>query len=121
MKKAFVLFLTVFILAACTKNKNSVITGTVIAQQSCTPDAWLVRLDKPNYRLYSFLCNEEVSVVSSASLNCGNSVFILNMPPALAQDGKKVKFSVWEDKGLQCFSSNLAPHHLQVADLAENN
>jgi hypothetical protein len=43
------------------------------------------------------------------------------MPQALAQDGKKIKFSVWEDKGLLCFSSNLAPHHLQVTDIAENN
>ena len=121
MKTAFVLFLTAFILAACSKNKNSYITGTVIAQQSCAPDAWLVRLDNPNHRLYSFLCSEDVSILSSATFNCGNSVFILNMPQALAQDGKKVKFSVWEDKGLLCFSSNLAPHHLQVTDIAENN
>lgn len=121
MGKTLAIFLTAFILAACSKNKNSVITGTVIAQQSCTPGAWLVRLDNPNHRLYSFLCSEDVSIVSSASFNCGNSVFILNMPQALAQDGKKIKFSVWEDKGLLCFSSNLAPHHLQVTDIAENN
>ena len=121
MKRPFAIFLTIFMATACSKSKNTVITGTVIAQQSCTPNAWLVRLDNPNYRLYSFLCSEEISIISSASFNCGNSVFILDMPQALAQDGKKVKFSVWEDKGLLCFSSNLAPHHLQVADISENN
>jgi hypothetical protein len=41
------------------------------------------------------------------------------MPAAFMQEGRKVKFSKWEDKGLLCFSSTLAPHHLEVSDLSE--
>lgn len=118
MKAALVLLLVSFV-AGCSKNKNSFITGTVVAQQSCAPNAWLLRLDHPDPKSQRFLCGRDVSILSSATNNCGNSVFILNMPAALAQEGKKLKFSRWEDKGLLCFSSNLAPHHLEVSDLSE--
>jgi hypothetical protein len=81
--------------------------------------ARLVRLDDPNPKFLPFLCPPDVSLLSSSTTNCGNSVFILNMPASLAQAGKKVKFSKWEDRGLFCFSSTLAPHHLEVTDLSE--
>jgi hypothetical protein len=119
MKRAVVVILLLSFLAGCSKNKNTFITATVVAQQSCTPNAWLVRVDKPNPKFHSFLCGADVSIVSSAIYNCGNSAFILNMPAAFMQDGRKVKFSKWEDKGLLCFSSTLAPHHLEVSDLSE--
>ena len=95
------------------------IMGTVMEQQSCFPNSWLVRLDNPNPRFQPFLCGADVSILSSSTTNCGNSVFIINMPVSLAQAGKKIKFSKWEDKGLLCFSSTLAPHHLEVTDLSE--
>jgi len=120
MKKIIVVLILASAFAGCSKDNESWITGTVMVQQSCTPNAWLVKIDNPNYHTHSFLCSEETSILSSSTFNCGNSVFILDMPQALAQDGKKVKFSKWEDKGLLCFSSTLAPHHLQVADISEN-
>ncbi len=119
MKKILVFFFLTAIFIGCTKSNNAFITGTVVAQPSCASNAWLVRIDNPQARLYSFLCSQETALISSALYNCGNSVFILNMPAALAVDVKKIKFSKWEDKGLWCFSSNLAPHHLEVADLSE--
>ena len=119
MRKAVVAFSSVLLLAACSKTKDPFITATVVEQQSCFPNAWLVRLDKPNPVSHPFLCGDDVSVLSSATTHCGNSVFILNMPLAFRQAGKKLRFSKWEDKGLLCFSSTLAPHHLEVKDLSE--
>lgn len=119
MKKAVIVLSVLALLAGCSKSKDAYITGTVVEQPSCMPNAWLVRLDNPDPKFQSFLCTPDVSVLSSATTHCGNSVFILNFPAAFSQAGKKIKFSKWEDKGLLCFSSTLAPHHLEVADLSE--
>jgi hypothetical protein len=103
----------------CTKENRKLVKGTVILQEGCAPGGYLVKITDPDAKRFSFLCNKETSIISSATYHCGNAVFILNMPGSIAQEGKKVKFSLWIDNGSYCFSSNLAPHHLEVQDLSE--
>jgi hypothetical protein len=117
--KTIALVLPVAAFASCKKDKDKWITGTVI-QQGCYPNSWLVQLDHPNHSSQSFLCVPTQAMASSATTNCGNTAVVLDMPAALAHNGARIKFSKWEDKGLLCFSSTLAPHHLQVADVEAN-
>jgi hypothetical protein len=112
---AVILFVIGF--ASCKKDKTEWITATVL-QQGCYPNAWLVQLDNPDQSKQSFLCVPSQAMLSSSAIHCGNSAVILNMPAAFAYNGAKIKFSKWEDKGLLCFSSTLAPHHLEVTDLS---
>jgi hypothetical protein len=119
MGRFIILLLSACLFQGCTKENRKLVRGTVVLQQGCAPGAYLVKLKDPDPKRFSFLCSKETSVISSAIYHCGNSVFILSMPASLAQDGKKVKFSLWTDKGSYCFSSNLAPHHLEVQDLTE--
>jgi hypothetical protein len=110
---AFV-FLSVF---SCKKQDDEWITGTVGQDKGCFPNSWVVRLDEANYRKYSFLCNPSGASSSSWTNNCDNSVFILDLPAYLRQPGTRIKFSKWTDRGLLCFSSTFAPHHLEVQDV----
>ncbi|HJW17107.1 MAG TPA: hypothetical protein VJ499_08300 [Flavisolibacter sp.] len=119
MGKIIILLLFGFLFHGCTKENRKLVRGTVVLQQGCAPGAYLVRLTDPDPKKCSFLCNKETSIISSAIFHCGNAVYILSMPASLAQEGKKVKFSLWTDRGSYCFSSNLAPHHLEVQDLTE--
>jgi hypothetical protein len=119
MGKFIILLLITFFFQGCTKENRKLVRGTVIMQQGCAPGAWLIKLTDPDPKRFSFLCNKETSTISSAIYHCGNAVYILSMPASMAQEGKKVKFSLWTDKGPYCFSSNLAPHHLEVQDLSE--
>ena len=117
MKKLVVAFVFLSILS-CNKEDDQWITGTVVQDHGCFPNTWLVRLDNPNYLKYSFLCDPSAVTMSSWTNNCDNSVFILDLPLHLRQTGTRIKFSKWEDKGLLCFSSIFAPHHLEVQDVS---
>jgi hypothetical protein len=119
MGRIITVLLSAFLLQSCSKENNKLVRGTVILQEGCAPGAYLLKLTDPDAKKFSFLCNKETSILSSAIYHCGNAVFILNMPASIAQEGKKVKFSLWIDNGSYCFSSNLAPHHLEVQDLSE--
>lgn len=114
--KKLVVILLLLSFVSCNKENTAWISGTVI-QQGCDPATWAVKLEAPDRSKHPFLCDPFQSGISSSSTHCGNTVIILNMPPALAIPGKKVKFSQWQDKGLHCFSSILAPHHLEVYDI----
>ena len=115
-----ILFLIIaLVFNSCSKENRKIVRGTVILQEGCAPGAYLVKLTEPDPKRFSFLCSEETSVISSAIYHCGNAVFILDMPTNLAVNGKKIRFSSWTDKESFCSSSNLAPHYLQVQDLAE--
>lgn len=102
---------------SCKKENGVWITGTVMENHGCFPNAWVVRLDNPDYRKYSFLCDPSTASFSSWTNNCDNAVFIINLPVPLRQPGTQIKFSKWVDKGLLCFSSIFAPHHLEVQDV----
>jgi hypothetical protein len=119
MGKFILLLLITFLFQGCSKEKRKLVRGTVIMQQGCAPGAWLIKLTDPDPKRFSFLCNKVTSIICWAIYHCGNAVYILSMPASMAQVGKKVKFSLWTDKGPYCFSSNLAPHHLEVQDLSE--
>jgi hypothetical protein len=117
MKRITIALLLLSCFEGCKKDNTSWITATVI-EQGCYPNSWIVQIDYPNEKRQTFLCGPSVSSISSALINCGNAAVILDMPPSLAQAGKKVKFSKWSDKGLLCFSSTMSPHHLEVRDLS---
>ena len=116
MKKNAILVVLVFVLFASCKKQNSypVITGMVQQPGGCLPDTWLVFIPGGDGDKHSFLCP---SSTPTSSLNCSNSVYIVNMPASLAQFGTRVKFSRWRDMGGACASSTFAPHHLEVSDL----
>jgi hypothetical protein len=107
-----------FFLFSCKKENNRWITATVSQIPGCYPNSWMVTIDNPNASRHPFLCDRTVSTASSSTTNCGNSVMIINLPAPLHQPGTQIKFSKWEDKGLLCFSSTLAPHHLEVSDVS---
>jgi hypothetical protein len=114
--KSIAIVLIVLVFASCKKD-HEWITATVVGQ-SCYPNAWMVQLDNPDRTKQSFLCEPTQAMLSSSTANCGNTAVILNLPAALTYKGARIKFSKWEDKGLLCFSSTLAPHHLEVSDLS---
>lgn len=117
MKKlaAALLFCSLF---SCKKEGTKWITGTVMQVTGCQPNSALVQIDNPNRANHPFLCEPTQAMLSSSTTNCGNSVMVINLPSSLSQPGTKIKFSKWEDKGLLCFSSTLAPHHLEVIDVS---
>jgi len=119
MVRIITLLLFAFLAQGCSKENRIVVRGTVILQEGCAPGSYLVRLTAPDPKWFSFLCDRETSIISSSIYNCGNAVFIIDMPSRFLQEGKKIRFSLWADKGSYCFSSNLAPHFLEVQDLSE--
>ena len=106
------------LLFSCKKENNQWITGTVTQMAGCYANSRLVTIDNPAASKYSFLCDHTFSMSSSSTSNCGNTVAILNLPSYLNQPGAQIKFKKWQDKGLLCFSSTLAPHHLEVSDVS---
>jgi len=115
MKKNIIILMLVAIFASCSKEKNHpVIRATVQQVGGCLPNTWLVLITSGDADKYSFLCQ---SSSPTSSLNCSNSVYILNMPASLSQLGKRIKFSRWKDDNILCLSSSFAPHHLRVSDL----
>lgn len=117
MKKWIVAFILLF-LFSCKKEKSKWITATVMQSAGCFPNSWLVKLDNPDASKYSFLCNPTQATFFASTTNCTNSAIILDLPASLSQPGTLIKFSQWTDKGLLCFSSTLAPHHLEVTDVS---
>jgi len=116
--KKIVSALILFTLFSCKKEKNTWTTATVTQQASCLPNSRMVILDNPDRIKHPFLCDPTLAMLSSSYPNCGSSAVILNLPTALSQPGTQIKFSQWVDKGLLCFSSTLAPHHLEVSDVS---
>jgi hypothetical protein len=115
MRNLILTMLLVSAFASCKKENDIIIDATLIQQSGCMPGAWLVDIADPNHSRHPFLCNQPPS---PSSLDCSNTVIILNVPSGLAQTGKKVRFSKWDDKGIMCFSSTQAPTHLEVYDLS---
>jgi len=114
-KIAFAFVLILFF--SCKKENTKWITA-IVTQSGCFPNSWLVKLDDPDRAKYPFLCEPTQAMLSSSTTNCGSSAVILNLPATLSQPNTRIKFSQWTDKGLLCFSSTLAPHHLEVRDVS---
>ena len=112
MKKLIPVFVLLSIFS-CKKENTKWITGTVM-QSGCYPGSWMVQIDNPDKLKEPFLCASNPATVNA----CENTAVILNLPVALSQPGTQIKFSQWTDKGLLCFSSILAPHHLEVTDIS---
>lgn len=119
LMKKILPFLALLAFISCKKEETKWISATVM-QQGCYPGSWLVKLDAPDHSKQSFLCNPTQAMLSSSITHCGNSAVLLNLPSALGLAGARIKFSQWTDKGLLCFSSTLAPHHLEVTDVRAN-
>lgn len=111
--KGLIFAFLILLLFSCKKESTKWITGTII-QTGCYPGSWMVQIDNPDWTKEPFLCgpNPEVARI------CENTTVIVNLPASLSQPGTQIKFSQWTDKGLLCFSSTLAPHHLEVADVS---
>lgn len=116
MKKIIVV-LAAFLFFSCKKDSAGWITATVV-KQGCYPNSWIVKINNPNPQKQTFLCDPMQAMASSSTTNCGNTAVILDLPVELAQADKQIKFSRWKDKGLLCFSSTLAPHHLEGTDIS---
>ena len=104
-------------LFSCDKDdQEEAITGTVTAAGGCFPNSWIVLIDNAKPSDHPFIC--ENGSLSSSMYNCGNSVYISDMPASLAQPGKRVTFTRWGLKA-SCFSATYAPSHLEVYDLRD--
>src|SRR5215207_3185427 len=115
MKYAAIL-MTVFLLFACKKDQTGSVNGTVIQTGGCFPDTWLLWIENPPG--FPSICTDDPGAQLATGYNCRNSVF-LRLPANLAQAGKKISFTGWNDHNFSCLSSSYAPHHLEVTGLSE--
>lgn len=111
--KITALLLLIFMMGSCNKKgEDYYVNGTVMDGQGCYPGSRLVWIDHPLPVAYDFLCKD----APASSMNCGNAVYITNIPATLAVTGQKVMFMGWTTK-VSCFSSTTAPNHIEVKDV----
>jgi hypothetical protein len=99
-----------FVLAACEKDEESEIKGTVIEKKGCYPDSYLVEITDIGNMQKAFACSENTPIVSN--YNCKNAVFI-HLPAELGIAGKKIRF-VFAGEEVSCLSSTGTPNHIIV-------
>lgn len=101
---------------SCKKDNDGVATGTVLNQNGCFSDYYLVVIDNPDYSKHSFL---RPSVLSSCAtcFNCSNSAFVQLASP-FATPGTRIRFSYIESIP-SCLSSSEAPGHVKVKNLVK--
>ncbi|MGN6435781.1 MAG: hypothetical protein ACTHMM_04575 [Agriterribacter sp.] len=107
------------IAAGCKKGNQVIAEGTVMQVNGSEA---FVRIHNADPARYSFLCNDPyVSADPTTPGNsCGNSVIILNLPEALAVEGKQITFSRFKDKGPKpIWSYAFAAHDILVYDARE--
>ena len=110
MRKIIFLVSAVFVLAACEKEDENEIKGTVIEKKGCYPDSYLVEITDAGNMQKSFACAGSTPIVSD--YNCTNAVFI-HLPLDLGIAGKKIRF-VFAGEEVSCLSSTGAPSHIIV-------
>lgn len=115
MKVVATLFIFFIYLNACKKQADRVaITGTVLTVGSSSA---LVLIENPDHRQHSFLCDEASINATPGTNNCVNSVFILNLPDSLQEEGKRIQFSKFKDQGPRAiWSMAFAAHDILVYD-----
>jgi len=114
MKKFPFVFL-VILFASCKKDPTGFVLGTVEQQGGCLQNSWVVSIENANSSTHSFICS---SSGATGGYNCTNAIYITNLPSSLARQGKRIKFTQWEDNGGFCSSSSYSPHHLKVFDVS---
>ena len=115
MRYTILALAVIFAITSCKKDEGTLVEGVLLQQSGCYPGSWLVQIINPDPSRHVFICDQASPATGS---NCSNSAMIVNVPAALAQPGKPVRFSNWVDQGILCFSSTMAPHHLEVSDLS---
>lgn len=108
------LLLLVMIVSCNKSGEGYYIDGTVVDGQGCYTGSRAVRIDRPLSAVYTFLCKD--ASPTDPNPNCGNTVFITNVPASLAVTGQKVMFKVGTTK-VSCFSSTTAPNHIEVLEI----
>lgn len=108
------IFILLLLSLSCTKNNDDFVTGRVEVKGGCFPDSWLVSVNNPDPKKYSFL--SEAGIVSATAFNSSNAVFI-NLPSSFAATGTRIRFKYIEMQ-VSCFSSTMAPNHIKVKDLS---
>lgn len=103
------LLLLIVLMGSCSKKGDYYVSGVVMDAQGCFSGSRLVWIDHPLPGPYDFLCKD----APPSGMNCGNSVYITNIPASLAVTGQKVMFKGWTTK-ISCFSSTTAPNHIEV-------
>jgi hypothetical protein len=116
MGKILLCFALLCFFAGCKKDGDRWIEA-VVEQPGCAANSWIVSIENPNSSKQGFLCDQDEAMLSSFIPNCGASAVILNLPSSFASPGKKIRFSIWEDKGQGCFPGNRAAHHIEVTDI----
>jgi hypothetical protein len=112
MKRGFLLFCLVFIgLLSCKKDNANFATGTVLNQNGCGNDYYLVVVDNPDFTRHEFL-RPSFSSSCAMCFNCSNSAFVL-LPSSLTAPGTRIRFSFAESIP-SCLSSSEAPEHIKV-------
>jgi hypothetical protein len=107
------LFLLLIVAVSCNKKEEDYyVYGTVVDGQGCYAGSRLVWIDHPLPVAYDFLCKD----APASGMNCGNSVFVMDIPASLAVTGQKLMFRGWTTK-VSCFSSTTAPNHIEVKDI----
>ena len=107
---------------ACRKDKKSnTIHGIVKTKQevstSTWSNAWVVEITNPDASEQSFLCDKWFGMASSFYPNCGNAVFIINLPAHLAKRDQKIRFTDWKDiSGARPAPQERIAHELEVYD-----
>ena len=116
----FILFLTIaFFSFSCKKEKETIVTGTLIAAGGCYADAWSVEIDNPDPAVYSFICKDVPAGATGAwTHNCSNAAYIrlgANFDEATA--GQKVRFRFVRNEGILCRSFSFAANNIVIKNL----
>lgn len=119
--KGIVFLITIItaIAMGCKKDNYTVAEGTVMQVNGSEA---FVRIHNPDPARLSFLCDNPYATADTTTLanSCENAVFILNLPEALAVEGKQIKFSRFKDKGPKpIWSQTFAAHDIMVYDAGE--
>jgi len=118
--KSLVTYLLITILfCACKKDTTyPEITGTVISQSATSSNFALVEIDNPGSQLsYSFFCENIVTTPPIGHFDCGNSIYIINLPASLKVNGLKIAFSKYKNLGPNpIWSATNVPRDVEVYD-----
>lgn len=117
MKNILVFFLSVIVLFSCRKDNNkNPVYGLVKTRADSTSNTWVVEILNPDASKQSFLCNKMDGMLSSLYYNCGNAVFITNLPASLRVAEMKIVFSKWKDNNGSTAPAMRMAHALEVYD-----
>jgi hypothetical protein len=120
MRKIYLaLPLFLIVLFACRKDNNkNLVHGLVKMKTDSTSNTWVVEILNPDASKQSFLCDKMNGMLSSLYYNCGNAVFITNLPAGMRVAETKIVFSKWKDNTGSTAPTMRMAHQLEVYDVA---